>query len=378
SLWRVPLPHFSIWDHNFPFGFPLDAIAPILRETLGALALQEKDQGCQSHSVIRCEEQSLGESVAISGTPFRLHYQSDRAVGRREFYQLPIPLSGATVPASLTRIDLEVFVAGQSFTQSFPPTPNQTFTVTWDGRDGYGRPVQGRQPARIRLGYVYGVVYTEPAPFIQSFLAFSATGAAISTNAARFERTLWQESSASLGAWDTQAVGLGGWSLSGHHGYDVVGKTLFLGDGGRRSAEGLGSRITTVAGNGLAGFVGDGGPATGTPLFFPSGVAVAPDGSLFLVDQGSCRVRKVNPDGIITTVAGQGIGGGLGCGHTGDGGPAVAAQLNNLEGITVGPDGSLYLTVGAVVVNGSAHVRRVSPDGIITTVAGGTGGSCFG
>jgi len=361
SLWRVPLPHFSVWDHNFPFRFPFDAIAADLPGTLVPTTLQDKDQSCQSRSVIRCQEQALGESVALTGTPFRLHYQSERVPGRRDAYQLTIPLSGASLPASLRRIELEVVLAGRLFTQTFPPTPNQTTTFTWDGRDAFGRSVQGRQPVQIRVGYVYGVIYSDPGPGEQSFLAYAATGAAISTNAARFERTLWKESTASLGVWDTLATGLGGWSLSGHHAYDPVGRTLVLGHGAQRTTEGLGQTLRTTAGNGLAGFSGDGGLATGTPLLFPLGLAVAPDGTVYFVDNGSNRVRRVGLDGLLTTVAGTGN-----TLYNGDGLPATAANLTGPEGVALGADGSLYITEGG----SQPRVRRVGLDGLISTVAG--------
>jgi len=119
--------------------------------------------------------------------------------------------------------------------------------------------------------------------------------------------------------------------------------------------------ITTVAGTGKAGFGGDGGPATAAKLIYPWGVAVGPDGSLYIADSGNHRVRRVGRDGTITTVAGNGQPAGFG----GDGGPATAAKLNYPYGVAVGPDGSLY-----IVDAGNSRVRRVRSDGTITTVAG--------
>lgn len=89
--------------------------------------------------------------------------------------------------------------------------------------------------------------------------------------------------------------------------------------------------MTTVAGNGERGFSGDGGPALAASLVTPGGVAVGPDGSVFISDSGNDRVRKVDPLGIISTLAG------------GDGGPATEAGLNNPTGLAVAPDGSLYI-----------------------------------
>jgi hypothetical protein len=139
----------------------------------------------------------------------------------------------------------------------------------------------------------------------------------------------------------------------------------------RVSATGI---ITTVAGNGTRGFSGDGGPATAAQIYDPNGLAVLPDGG-FLIADGDYVVRRVFPDGTITTVAGTGTPG-----FSGDGGRATAAQLNNPYSVAVTPDGGFL-----IADTGNRRVRRVSPTGIITTVAGtgvqgssGDGGAATG
>ncbi|MEU6603266.1 hypothetical protein ABZ944_40360, partial [Streptomyces flaveolus] len=121
-----------------------------------------------------------------------------------------------------------------------------------------------------------------------------------------------------------------------------------------------GGIITTVAGNGQAGFVSDGGPAAATNLNHPYSVAVDGSGNLYIADHANHRVRKVTPDGIITTVAGNGQ-----AGFVSDGGPAAATKLNGPIGVAVDRSGNLYI---ADYYN--HRVRKVTPDGIITTVAG--------
>jgi len=123
--------------------------------------------------------------------------------------------------------------------------------------------------------------------------------------------------------------------------------------------------VTTVAGTGAGGASGDGGPATSARLDAPTGVAVTTDGGFFVVDAATHRVRRVSPGGTIARVAGSGQPGG-----TGDGGPAVTAQLNTPVGVAALPDG------GFVVTEYEGHrVRRVSAAGVITRVAGaGTAG----
>ncbi|WKK22294.1 NHL repeat-containing protein [Streptomyces olivoreticuli] len=118
--------------------------------------------------------------------------------------------------------------------------------------------------------------------------------------------------------------------------------------------------ITTVAGNGTAGFVSDGGPALGTPLNTPLGLAVDGARNLYIADYGNHRVRKVTPNGIITTVAGNGQ-----AGFVSDGGPAVATKLSSPHGVAVDAAGNLY-----IADYGNHRVRKVTPNGIITTVAG--------
>src|SRR4051795_12398759 len=120
--------------------------------------------------------------------------------------------------------------------------------------------------------------------------------------------------------------------------------------------------ITTVAGTGTAGFSGDGGLATAAQLNFPAGV-VAEGGGFLIADANNHRIRRVASDGTITTVAGTTQG------FSGDGGPATAAQLAGPKGVALTADG------GFLIADTSNHkVRRVAPDGTIATAAGTTQG----
>jgi hypothetical protein len=123
--------------------------------------------------------------------------------------------------------------------------------------------------------------------------------------------------------------------------------------------------ITTVAGDGIAGFSGDGGAATSGQLNYPWGIALAGDGSLYIADLSNNRVRKVSAAGVLTTVAGSGVRG-----YSGDGGAATAAQLNVPAGVVVDVAGNLY-----VADSGNQLVRKVSAtSGEMTTIAGVVGG----
>jgi PAS domain S-box-containing protein len=118
--------------------------------------------------------------------------------------------------------------------------------------------------------------------------------------------------------------------------------------------------ITTVAGNGIQGFSGDGGPAIHASLYHPATAFTTSRGELYIVDQANHRIRKVDPEGTITTVVGNGSPG-----YSGDGGPATQAGLQLPRGACLDAEGRLYI---ADFLN--HRVRRVDPDGIITTVVG--------
>lgn len=122
-----------------------------------------------------------------------------------------------------------------------------------------------------------------------------------------------------------------------------------------------GGTITTVAGTGVYGFSGDGGPATSARLSGPSALAALPGGGFLIVDSSNYRVRKVDPRGIITTVAGTGL-----AGSRGNGVPAMRADLV--------PVGVAALERGGFVIadGGTQRVRRVDSRGIIRTLAGRT------
>jgi sugar lactone lactonase YvrE len=118
--------------------------------------------------------------------------------------------------------------------------------------------------------------------------------------------------------------------------------------------------ITTVAGNGVEGYSNDGGAATSTSLFYPYGVAVDGTGNIYIVDHYSNRIRKVNAAGVITTVAGNGA-----ANSSGDGGPATSASLDGPYAMALDSAGNLYIAE----LQG-LRIRKVNASGIISTVAG--------
>ena len=124
--------------------------------------------------------------------------------------------------------------------------------------------------------------------------------------------------------------------------------------------------ISTIAGtyynpsSGLGAYSGDGGPAVSAELSLPSNIVLDTNGNLYIADAGNNRIRMINTAGIISTFAGNGAGA-----FSGDGGLAAAAALNAPEGIAIDDTGNLYIADA-----GNNRIRKVNTAGIITTVAG--------
>ena len=151
--------------------------------------------------------------------------------------------------------------------------------------------------------------------------------------------------------------------------FDATGN-LYIADTGNnvvRKVNASTGIITTVAGNGTAGYSGDGAAATAAMLNTPWSMAFGPDGSLYIADLDNNMVRRVSTGGTISTVAGNGNRG-----FTGDGGPATAAALNDPAAVVVNPAGDLYIGD-----SGNNRVRRVDTTGKINTIIG-TGAEAYG
>lgn len=361
SLWRTPIAHFTPWDCNWPFGPPQGAEQPSGPEPQSPgkdqPANSDEENNC-SGCVISPQRQTLGENLPVTGTPFELVYRSDQTEGYKD-NAAEITLSGDQVPDSLEGIQMEIEVAGQYFFQTFSAAPNQQYVFEWDGLDGYGREVYGAWEAVITITHLYPCTYySAPEEFERSWAQVGDAGQPIGTRDDCRSMALSRTDSVSLvSPFKRRPDSVGAWSLNAHHTFDPIRGLLYRGDGEQRS---LNNKIIDTVAGGTWGNDEDGVLATDVWLNDPYGVEVDAAGNLYIAESGNHRIRRVGPDGTISTVAGSGDQG-----YSGDGGAATAARLDTPRSVTVDAVGNLYI---ADTLN--HRIRRVRPDGVIDTVAG--------
>ena len=147
---------------------------------------------------------------------------------------------------------------------------------------------------------------------------------------------------------------------------DRAGNLYIADTGGRRIVEFSGGTYTTLVGNGNIGFSGDDGPGTKASLYDPVSVAVDSMGNVYIADTLNCRVRKMAPSGIVTTIAGNGA-----LYYSGDGGPAVKASLYFPRGVAVDSTGNVYIsdTFNGVIRMLQSTFPVVSPNGVVNAAS---------
>jgi len=355
TFWRAAITHFTPWDCNWPYGPPADAISP------NAEGEPEVDDQCEEDcegsfsSYIEARSRIFHEDIPIPGTDITLHYASDRVKGYHQV--ISVSVSGDTVPASLKQIIAQVEVAGRLFEQTLGPLPNQMTEFIWDGMDHLGSPLLSPTKAHVNVGFVYDAVYLEPGNFTQ---AFAQAGNDVTGIKARREVISWKRNIINIYPKANGKSALAdGWTISNnHHLVTSHSSTLFKGDG-TINRNNLLKVITTVAGNGTSGDSGDGGPATDAQIDNPEGAALDATGNIYIADSYNSRIRKVDTNGIITTVAGNGTSG-----DSGDGGPATDAQLSRPTAVALDDAGNFY-----IADRGNHCIRKVDTNGIITTFA---------
>jgi|GEM_PF-1061257 len=401
SFWRVTVNHFTPWYIGWPWRLSPDMQAP-------TNPAPEKIH----------DASPIVHDISLEGAPFYLHYSSEYSKGAAYQRFVDIPLTGASLPEGLLRVELSIRIAGQLHQQSFPAAIDQTHRFEWDGNDAYGQVIHSPRQADIDVTYVYQEDY------------HSVSGTA-SEQVVRMR----QHSTVMLGTYSHTSAGLGGFSASVHHSYDPGTQTVLMGSGEQYTAQNrirlisdivapesvtrgpdstlyvassdrishidneghistvlMASLVTdiafspsgllhfcengrfirqvqsdgsilTIAGTGGLGFSGDGAPAIDASIHCSS-IAFNTAGELFFSQPSAHRIRKIDVSGIISTVAGIGDEG-----FSGDGGNALEAMLRAPDGLTVAADGSLYIADANDA--GAGIIRKVDPTGIIKTIAGG-------
>jgi len=355
TFWRVAITHFSPLDCNWPYGPPPDAIFPNADGETFADIQCDEEKDCKSYNSSFVEERSriFHEEIPVPGTNGKLHYASNRVEGYKA--NIIVPVSGDTVPNSLRRIYVKMELAGRVFEQVISPLENQTVKLVWDTLDHLGRQVSGISSAHISIGFVYEAVYLTPAGLR---VAFAQGGENVTPVSSRQEFILWKHDGVQITV-EEEGIIAEGWTLSLQHYLNPSDPfILFKGDG--TTSKNNASVIKTVAGDGTIGYSGDGGVATESQLHAPYGVTVDALGNLYIADMGNDCIRKVDREGVITTVAGNGIKG-----FNREGGIATSVQLNTPWAVTADATGNLYI---ADTLN--HRIRKVDTDGILRTVAG--------
>lgn len=448
SLWRVQLAHFSPCDMNWVVWLEDGYIEPEPKVAPEEVAEPETRCG----SIIECENQALAETFPIAGTPLSLRYQSRFQEGRQASHRRLVQVSdereyprpdGPPGP-TMRRVRARVKVAGRLLERNWEYRPGLAWDFEWDGLDAYGRRVQGPVEYTLEVGYSYATTRVRTGARGAGGVllnTFGTSGAVLSQLRVRntFEMVVAKEFRGVLGAFDARqsSAGLGGFNLDIHHTYAPDGRSLYQGNGKHRGVDDLKS-MTPVFGSASgtrpdsgavftadgtlyfthSGFVyrlrpganaerfsghrggpaGDGGHVKDAHLSDPQGLAIGPDGHLYIaggrtirrvelttetiytdsvfpdtawdvtfgpdgsmyVLRGHYRIDRRDPGGSWTHVAGAWRGFG------GDGGPATEAGFNTTGRMAVDAQGNIF-----VADSENHRVRRIDTLGIVTTVAGG-------
>lgn len=368
KLWHAEISHFSGWEIQAKGTAPTGAIAPVRR---GLLTKPFDSPSYSNGVVVEYQASSFGEP--ISGTPFTLHYQSNRTLSYGAGRTLEVPLLGEVVPPGLKKIISRITVANRVYEKEFTDLQaNIRHIQPWDGTDASGRLLQSQQVAQVSVAFVY---------------ADTAGGS---------EARLPISYEVPLGTWDARAFGLGGFSIDAHHVYDPAQQIIYFGHGGQRSGSNVGLAAATatretaielgtpdslivaadgslifsddqqgttnfgrILGVGLDGtpklLFGDGAPgaAAHVQLMQPQGIVVTSDGRLIVADIAESKIVEVSPDGT-TRILVSGVA---------SDNPVVELELNHPDGMAIGPNEELYFVDADKVYRFTA--------GTLDVVAGG-------
>ena len=450
EIWRVPIPHFTPWDCNWPAGCgPVPCGPPPGGGDGGPppgggggggaggaggggggsggsggdedrFDVEGHDDEhldkptCANGSIIECENQVLGQALPLPGTGMSLIYRSNRVRGFAKGRRLDIPLHQGTVPEGVQRVRAEITIPGVAHEvyEQVPEDARSRHVFQWDGLDEDGRFVPGIYEALIRVSYDYqayygaqsgsasavggGVDWTQVPGFGQQGANwFPAADGQTIVAERRLRRHLWNL--------DARAIGLGGWTLSAHHAYDLGSGMLIRGDGVTRSTERYRhNRMVerVIGGGGLNDTVGPQADPLDKDFMSRGALAISPEGRVVFSQQapfdsglvgwlrelpaGQGLVGQIAVDVLVRAVAFDSLGrlyypfGDVQPGFTGVDEAGLESTVHYdictqgaISGMAVGPDDAIYFTVVSTIA-ACNRVLRVDPATGLTSVWAGT------
>jgi RHS repeat-associated protein len=393
TLTRLRFEHFTPCDPNYAF-LLTGSQAPSSNTPNDN---DETDACERDGSIIECQNQVLGENLAIVGTPLRLSYRSNRVPGFHPTLMLRVTADAESATYRERRI--QVRSGGNERSYVLPQRALSAEPVeldTWDTADRFGRAVQGALPYEIVSTARSVGEYCRAPAFAQSAADCVDGGLTRLRGEVPVTRRLGY---GFRSGWDARGFGIGGWTLDIHHLYDWSSNTLLLGNGEQRTRDSLPKVLSLHSGTGDAGFSGDGASSKLAELNLSASVGdivVAPDGGVYFGD--GCRVRYVDRDGLIRTVAGTGQcpptdftpqpPAPIICGQP-PADPLATEVALAPRGLGLGPDDALYIASANGIGNGSdvalGFIFRLDPEtGTLRHIAGssepeglGDGGSAL-
>ncbi|WP_428737715.1 RHS repeat-associated core domain-containing protein [Sulfurimonas sp.] len=323
TYWRAAITHFTPWDHNWPYGPPDDADKPDDPD----IDDDNPDDPCKVSlsSYVEPKKRIFHEDIPIAGTNETLHYSSKSVDGYT--YVIDASVDTTTAPSSAIGATATLKVGGRTFVKQVSLNQLNTLKFKWDGYDVSGHKMSGDVKAIITIAYQYQpVYYASNTTFSQ---AWAKVGSTVTAIRGRSTIDLQTKKTVIINVENTN-------SYSGHLANGWMFSDDFYQLDKLKNKE-FTYTISTVTGNGARGFSGDYRYATNAALFFPHGIAINQAGELFIASSNS-RIRKVDTNGIITTVAGNGARG-----FSGDGGDATNASLLEPRAIAINQVGELFI-----------------------------------
>lgn len=397
TLWRFETDHFTPFDTNWPPKFPPDAVVP--QAPMPIIHGQEpENKECKNplNSYVSERSRTFHEDIPIPGTDMTLHYSSH---GITEGTIISIPLTGATIPSSLQKVSIRLWVAGQWKRFTYDAQENLIHEWIWDGRDRFGNRFE--HPVRLRIliqyhyiGY-YGRSYDE---FIDWFGKFPEEASQIASRLdIKKKKFVILNINPSVAKENEENYIAKGWTLSNHHSLNPLDPSvLFKGDGSKVDAFNTnlkynridyGAELTPIEiGSDMPPDEDmppeDDMPPGEEPLLLallsssinpgfssPSGMALDAAGNIYVADTYNNRIKKIDTNGVITTIAGNGGSGSNPTDYSDIRVVATESRLYWPMDVCVDGSGNVYF-IDLEAEGEEGYIRKISPDGMLSNPLG--------